>query len=41
MTITPSIQKRNIFAFLENETDIHLRPLTKLQQDFYNQQDFV
>lgn len=32
MTITPSLQKRIIFGFLENETDIHLRPLTKLQQ---------
>ena len=41
MTITPSLQKRIIFGFLENETDIHLRPLTKLQQDLYNQQDLV
>ena len=39
MTITPSLQKRIIFGFLEN--DIHLRPLTKLQQDLYNQQDLV
>lgn len=38
MTITPSLQKRIIW-FLEN--DIHLRPLTKLQQDLYNQQDLV
>ncbi len=37
MTITPSLQKRIIFGFLE----IHLRPLTKLQQDLYNQQDLV
>ena len=41
MTITPSLQRRIIFGFLENETDIHLRPLTKLQQDLYNQQDLV
>lgn len=41
MTITPFLQKRIIFGFLENETDIHLRPLTKLQQDLYNQQDLV
>ena len=41
MTITPSLQKRIIFGFLENETDINLRPLTKLQQDLYNQQDLV
>lgn len=40
MTTTPSLQKRIIFGFLENETDI-LRPLTKLQQDLYNQQDLV
>ena len=39
ITITPSLQKRIIFGFLEN--DIHLRPLTKLQQDLYNQQDLV
>lgn len=36
-----ALQKRIIFGFLENETDIHLRPLTKLQQDLYNQQDLV
>lgn len=41
MNITPSLQKRIIFGFLEDEMDIHLRPLTKLQQDLYNQQDLV
>ena len=41
MNIAPSLQKRIIFGFLEDEADIHLRPLTKLQQDLYNQQDLV
>lgn len=41
LDIPAEIQKRIVFGFYPEERDIHLRPLTKLQQDLFKQQDLV
>lgn len=41
LSIPKTVQQRIIFGFYMEEANIHLRPLTKLQQDLYKQQDLV
>lgn len=41
MSIPAEVQNRIIFGFYTEERDIHLRPLTKLQQDLFKQLDLI
>lgn len=41
LLIPEPVQRRIIFGFYMEEANIHLRPLTNLQQDLYKQQDLV
>lgn len=41
LPIPENIQKRIVFGFYTEPDEIHLRPLTKLQQDLFRQQDLV
>jgi len=41
LSIPENIQKRIVFGFYTETEEIHLRPLTKLQQDLFKQQDII